>query len=317
MRVSVEPSPAAARSGAIAAATCYLLWGLVPLYWKRLASIDSLELIAHRHLWSLALLGLLMVGKSEGWRSARAALSTVRGATRLGMASLLLTTNWLVYVWGVNTGHIIETSLGYFLVPLVSVLAGRFLLHEHLRRGQWVAVGMAAVGVGLMVFQAGRVPWIALALAGSWSSYSVLRKQSALGAIPGLAVETLLLAPAALGFLLWRHFEGSGALGRVDAATHALILSSGIITAIPLLLFAHAARRIRLSTLGVMQYLAPTLQLSLGVWVYHEPLSRARLQSFVLIWVALVIYSLDNLRSQQAGGPMASPAATQGAPKAS
>ena len=195
---------------------CYLLWGLVPLYWKRLAAIDSLELIAHRHLWSLALLGLLMVGRGEGWRSAIDALSTLRGAARLMLASLLLTTNWLVYVWGVNTGHIVETSLGYFLVPLFSVLAGRFLLHEQLRRVQWIAVGLAAVGVGLMMLQAGRVPWIALALAGSWSSYSVLRKRSALGAIPGLAVETLLLAPAALGFLTdalksARSFPANGA----------------------------------------------------------------------------------------------------------
>jgi chloramphenicol-sensitive protein RarD len=150
-----------------------------------------------------------------------------------------------------------------------------------------------------MMLQAGRVPWIALALAGSWSSYSVLRKRSALGAIPGLAVETLLLAPAALGFLIWRHVDGTGALGRVDAGTHALILSSGVITAIPLLLFAHAAQRIRLSTLGVTQYVAPTLQLTLGVWVYHESLSRTRLYSFVLIWAALAIYSMDNLRAQR------------------
>ena len=144
------------------------------------------------------------------------------------------------------------------------------------------------------------VPWIALALAGSWSGYSVLRKQSALGAIPGLAVETLLLAPAALGFLVWRQVEGTGALGRVDASTHALILSSGVITAIPLLLFAHAAQRIRLSTLGVMQYVAPTLQLTLGVWVYHEPLSQTRLYSFLLIWAALALYSVDNLWAQRA-----------------
>ena len=158
-----------------------------------------------------------------------------------------------------------------------------------------------------MVAQAGRVPWITLALAGSWSGYSVLRKQSALGAIPGLAVETVLLAPAALGFLVWRHVEGSGALSRVDTATHALILSSGVITAIPLLLFAHAAQRIRLSTLGVMQYVAPTLQLTLGVWVYHEPLSRTRLYSFLLIWAALALYSVDNLWAQRAGGTSVSP----------
>lgn len=300
VRGTVETPRAEARSGAMAAAGCYLLWGLVPLYWKRLAAIDPLELIAHRHLWSLLLLGGLLVATGEGWRSALGALSTIRGAARLLVAALLLTTNWLVYVWGVNTGHILETSLGYFLVPLVSVLAGRFLLHEHLRRVQWIAVGLAAVGVGSMVvLQAGRLPWIALALAGSWSSYSVMRKRSALGAVPGLAVETLLLAPAALGFLVWKQAQGTGALGRVDVGTHALLISSGVITAIPLLLFAHAARRIRLSTLGVTQYLAPTLQWAIGVWVYHEPVQRERLFGFALIWVALGIYSVDNLRAVQ------------------
>jgi len=151
----------------------------------------------------------------------------------------------------------------------------------------------------MVVLQAGRLPWIALALAGSWSSYSVMRKRSALGAIPGLAVETLLLAPAALGFLVWKQAQGTGALGRVDVGTHALLISSGVITAIPLLLFAHAARRIRLSTLGVTQYLAPTLQWAIGVWVYHEPVQRERLFGFALIWVALGIYSVDNLRAVQ------------------
>ncbi|MFM7554919.1 MAG: EamA family transporter RarD, partial [Verrucomicrobiota bacterium] len=262
-----------------------------------------LELIAHRHLWSLLLLGGLLVATGEGWSSALGALSTIRGAARLLVAALLLTTNWLVYVWGVNTGHILETSLGYFLVPLISVLAGRFLLGEQLRRVQWIAVGLAAVGVGSMVVvvQGGRVPWIALALAGSWSSYSVMRKRSALGAIPGLAVETLLLAPVALGFLVWKQAQGTGALGRVDLGTHGLLLSSGVITAIPLLLFAHAARRIRLSTLGVTQYLAPTLQWAIGVWVYHEPVERERLFGFAIIWVALGIYSVDNLRAAAAG----------------
>ncbi|MBM3850256.1 MAG: EamA family transporter RarD [Verrucomicrobia bacterium] len=295
----------------MAAAGCYLLWGLVPLYWKQLAAIDPLELIAHRHLWSLLLLGGLLVATGEGWSSALGALSTIRGAARLLVAALLLTTNWLVYVWGVNTGHILETSLGYFLVPLISVLAGRFLLGEQLRRVQWIAVGLAALGVGSMVVvvQGGRVPWIALALAGSWSSYSVMRKRSALGAIPGLAVETLLLAPVALGFLVWKQAQGTGALGRLDVGTHALLVSSGVITAIPLLLFAHAARRIRLSTLGVTQYLAPTLQWAIGVWVYHEPVQRERLFGFALIWVALGIYSVDNLRAAAAGVAAPSPVA--------
>jgi chloramphenicol-sensitive protein RarD len=293
--VSSDP----ARSGVLAAAICYLLWGLVPLYWKRLSAVDAVELIAHRHWWSLALLALLLTRMPEGRREAIRALGSVRSVGRLFIASLLLTTNWLAYVWGVTTGRIVETSLGYFLVPLVSVLAGRFLLHEPLRRIQWIAVATAACGVGLMVTQAGGLPWIALILAGSWSLYSILRKGSPMGPIPGLAVETLLLGPAALAFLGWRHFSGEGALGRIDTVGHLLLLSSGLVTAVPLLFFAYAAPRIRLSTLGILQYIAPSLQFALGVGVYRETLSAARMISFVLIWIALGIYCIDGWVAQR------------------
>ena len=289
------------RSGAIAAAACYLLWGLVPLYWRRLASVDAVELIAHRHLWSLLILGLFLVPMQGARREAVMALRSARSVGRVLLGALLLTTNWLVYVWGVNTGHIIETSLGYFLVPLFSVLAGRVLLHEHLRRAQVIAVGFAAAGVGGMVAMAGGIPWIALALAGSWSAYSVHRKTARVGPVAGLAAESLVLAPVAIGFLAWRHHGGHGALGSLDGAGHALLLSSGMVTALPLLLFAHGARHIRLSTLGVMQYIAPTLQMAIGVVVYHEPVSRGRLACFVVIWTALVIYSIDAWRAQGIG----------------
>lgn len=299
MRSLPETPHGRARSGALAAGICYLLWGLVPLYWKPLSAVDPVELIAHRHLWSLVLLLLLLLGMKDGFAEVKRALGTVRSAGRMLLGALLLTTNWMVYVWGVNSGHIIETSLGYFLVPLFSVLAGRFLLHESLRRVQWMAVGLAAIGVGLMVAQAARVPWIALALAGSWGCYGVLRKRATVGAIPGLAVETLLLSPVAIGFLWWRHTEGTGALGRVDLRTHLLILSSGVVTAVPLLLFAYAAKQIRLSTLGLLQYIAPTVQLILGVWVYRESFASSRLVSFGFIWVALVIYTADNLLAQR------------------
>lgn len=294
---SVAPDPA--RSGVLAAATCYLLWGLVPLYWKRLAGVDAVELIAHRHGWSLVLLALLLTGMPDGRREAFRALGSVRSVGRLFVASLLLTTNWLAYVWGVTTGRIVETSLGYFLVPLVSVLAGRFLLREPLRRVQWFAVGTAAIGVGLMITQAGGLPWIALVLAGSWSLYSILRKGSPMGAIPGLAVETLLLAPAAVGFLVWRHVHGEGAFGRINLVGHLLLISSGLVTAVPLLFFAYAAPRIRLSTLGILQYIAPSLQFALGVGVYGESLTTSRLVSFALIWIALGIYCTDSLVAQR------------------
>lgn len=288
-----------ARWGALSAVGSYLLWGLVPLYWKRLAAVDAIELIAHRHLWSLLLLALMLVPLREAQREAMDALRSWASIRRLVLGGVLLTTNWLVYVWGVNTGHIIETSLGYFLVPLFSVVAGRFVLGEHLRRVQWAAVGVAAVGVAGMVMLVGNLPWIALLLAGSWGSYSVLRKKARIGPIPGLAVETLIIAPVALGYLVWRHRLGLGAMGSLDLPGHLLLLSSGLVTAVPLLLFAHAAPRIRLSTLGLLQYIAPSLQLGIGVAIYHESLKPARLACFALIWLALGLYSTDAWLAQR------------------
>ncbi len=277
---------------------CYFAWGLVPLYWKQLASVHPVELIAHRHVWSLVLvLGLVLAQGKFG--EVRAALGTRRSVGLNFLSATLLTANWLIYVWGVNTGHVIECSLGYFLVPLVNVALGRWVLHEHLRRLQWVAIAGAATGVAVMMWQLGRPPWIALALAGTWGGYGLLRKKSPLGSLTGLTVETLLLAPLAVGFLLWQHHTGAGALGRADALTQILVLSAGVITAIPLLLFAFGARRIRLSTMGLLQYLAPTVQFALGVWVYHEPFSRERLIGFVFIWAGLALYTADNLWAQR------------------
>lgn len=292
-------TPAQTR-GALAASTCYILWGLVPLYWTRLGSVDPVELIAHRHTWSLLfLLGIVAWQKDFG--SVRAALDSPRKVGINLLGATLLTGNWLVYVWGVNTGHVIDCSLGYFLVPLVNVAAARFVLHEQLRRVQWLAIGLAAAGVVLMIVQIGRPPWIALTLAGTWGGYSLLRKKSPLGAVTGLTVETLLLAPLAIGFLLWQHHTGAGALGRAPATIQVLVLSAGVITAIPLLLFAYGAKRIRLSTLGLLQYFAPTGQFFLGIWVYHEAFSRSRMVSFAFIWAGLALYTADNLLAQRRG----------------
>ena len=297
MTPTTPHTPAQAR-GALAAALCYFLWGLVPLYWTQLARINPVELVAHRQVWSLVLL-LGIVATQQSFGTVTAALSTPRSLAINTLSATLLTGNWLVYVWGVNTGHVIETSLGYFLVPLVNVAAGRFVLHEHLRRAQWIAIGLAVSGVALMIVQLGRPPWIALILAGTWGGYSLMRKKSPLAAVTGLTVETLLLAPLAIGFLLWQNHTGEGALGRVGLTTHLLVFSSGVITAIPLLLFAYGARRIRLSTLGLLQYLAPTVQLILGVWIFHEPFSRSRMFSFAFIWAALALYTADNLLAQR------------------
>lgn len=283
--------------GALAAGAGYLAWGLFPVYWKQLGAIDAVELVAHRHLWSLVfLLGVMAVG--PGWGALRAGLGSPAALGWHAASGVLLTLNWLVFVWGVNHGYVLEASLGYFLVPLVNVALGRFLLHEQLRRLQWLAIGCAAAGVALLLLRVGRVPWIALALAATFGAYGLLRKKSPLGPLAGLGLETLLLSPFALGWLVWQHQIGSGALGRVSPAMHLLLLSAGIVTAVPLLLFVYGARRIRFSTLGLLQYLAPTVQFALGVWVYHEAFSADRAAAFGFIWTGLALYTFDNLWNQ-------------------
>ncbi|MFO1446899.1 MAG: EamA family transporter RarD [Opitutaceae bacterium] len=294
---SHDPASSPAR-GVIAAFLCYLAWGLVPLFWKELGSVDALELIAHRHVWSLVFLAGVLTWLG-GWPEAVRALRTPRDLAINAASSLLLTINWLIYVWAVNRGQVIECSLGYFLVPLLNVTLGRLVLHETLRPLQGAAVAAAAIGVGLLVFRLGHVPWIALGLAGSFGFYGLLRKRSPLGPLTGLAVETALLAPLAGGWLLWKAAHGSGALGHSDARVTTLVLSTGVVTAIPLLLFAYGARRLRLTTLGLLQYTAPTCQFLLGWLVYREPFTRDRAWAFVLIWSGLACYTLDAWLTQR------------------
>jgi len=283
--------------GALAAAMCYLAWGLFPLYWKQLSAINPVELIAHRHLSSLVFV-LCVMGLGSGWRKLWKAFRTPTSLAWHGLSGVLLTANWLVFIWGVNNGHVLEASLGYFLVPLVNVGLGRFVLLEKLRRAQWIAIASATAGVGLLILRVGKPPWIALALAVTFGAYGLLRKRSPLGPLVGLGLETLLLAPAALAFLIWREVTGLGALGHVDARTHVLLLSAGVVTAVPLLLFAYGARRIRFTTLGLLQYIAPTAQFVLGTWIYLEPFTRAQASAFAFIWIGLIIYTIDNLLNQ-------------------
>jgi len=290
--MSTESKPQPATGSFFAASASYLLWGLFPLFWRLLAAVDATELIAHRVVWSLLfLLGVVALQQrlSELGRACRE-----RQNLRVhAMSGALLTVNWLVYVWGVNHGHVIECSLGYFLVPLINVALGRWILHERLRKAQLAAIVVAAIGVALMVWRVGRFPWIALTLAVTFGFYGLLRKRSNLGPLLGLTLETLLFVPFAAGYLLWRFAQNSGALGHVDAATTWIILSCGVVTAVPLLLFAKGARGLRMITLGLLQYLAPTCQFLLGWLLYNEPMGEARAGAFLLIWAGLAIYSID------------------------
>jgi len=243
--------------GLFAALGAYLCWGLFPLFWKHLASVDALELIAHRHVWSLVTAAALLVWLG-GWRKISAAFRQPALIGRTLAAGVAITGNWLVFVWGVNAGHVIECSLGYFLSPLANVLLGRFVLGEPLSARQAWALALAAAGVAVFALKVGHVPWIALGIVATWAGYSLLKKKMPLDALPGFALETLLLSPLALAFLLWLAAHGRGALGHADTTVTLLILSSGVVTALPLLMFAEAARHLRLTTLGLLQYLVPT-----------------------------------------------------------
>lgn len=296
--VSRDVSSSTSSQGGFAAAGAYLIWGLAPLFWKPLEDINAVELIAHRIVWSLLLLTIVLAVQGR-LREVPRALATPRALGLGFLRATLLTGNWLLYVWGVNTGHVVEASLGYFLVPLVNVASGYFMLGERLRRAQCIAIGAATIGVVWLMIRAGRPPWIALGLAVTWGGYGLLRKQSPLGAISGLAAEVTLVAPFALAMLLWRAHTGAGALGHVGAGRNVMLLSTGLITAVPLSLFGYGARRIRLSTLGVLQYMTPSVQLALGVLVYHEQLPWGRLAGFCFIWAGLVLYTFDSVQVQR------------------
>lgn len=278
--------------GVLYATLAYIAWGLFPLYFHQLAGVAPLEVVMHRTLWSLVfLLGLLLFLKRWSWL--RPLLGQPRVLAAFALSATLLTLNWLTYVWAVHNQHLLDASLGYFILPLVNVAIGFFVLHERPRRGQWLAVAVASSGVLWLAVQAGHPPWIALMLALTFGAYGLLRKVGALGALEGLTLETLLLAPFALCVLAYLSWQGSSAFVQGDAGTFAWLLFGGPMTAVPLLLFAAGARRITLTTMGVLQYISPSLQFAIGVWLFHEPFEPVRLIGFGLIWVALLIYSVE------------------------
>lgn len=279
-------------TGIVYAALAYVAWGLFPLYFRQVAQVPSLEVVMHRTLWSLVFVfAVLAVRRQWAWMAAVLRQPRVLGA--FALSAVLLSANWLTYVWAVQNHHVVDASLGYFILPLVNVALGFVFLHERPRPGQWLAVAVAASGVLWLTVQAGRLPWIALVLALSFGFYGLLRKVAVLGALEGLALETLVLAPVAAAVLGWWAWQGQGALLQADAPTLGWLLLAGPLTAVPLLLFAAGARLIPLATLGILQYISPSLQFALGVWFFHEPFQPARLAGFVLIWAALCVYTAE------------------------
>ncbi|MBM7807252.1 chloramphenicol-sensitive protein RarD [Geodermatophilus bullaregiensis] len=289
------------RLGTAAGLSAYGLWGVFPLYFPLLEPAGGLEIVAHRVVWSLLFVALLLTVLRR-WSLVRAAVTDLRTMLVLAGASVLIAANWLVFVYGVNSGHVVETSLGYFINPLVSVLLGVVVFAERLRPLQWTAVALAAVAVGVLTVDYGRPPWIALTLAGTFGSYGLLKKLVRVEAAPGLFVETAVAVVPALAVLGVLHASGQGTAGTAGTGHLLLLLSSGIATAVPLLLFAAAARRIPLSTVGLLQYLTPLMQLAIGVFVFSEPMPPARLAGFAIVWAALVVLTVDSLRSARAAG---------------
>jgi chloramphenicol-sensitive protein RarD len=285
----------------------FVMWGGLPVYLKALHAVPPTQIMAHRLVWCCAFVIAALAARRE-LAPLSQALRNPAHRGRLLASGVLISLNWLTYVWAVANDHVVEASLGYFINPLVNVLLGVVLLHERLTRGQWSAVGLAACGVIWLSWQAGAPPWIALVLAFSFGAYGLIRKTVAVEALPGLAAETLLIAPLGIVYLLAAQWHGQGAFGHAGAVTDLLLIAGGPVTALPLVLFAYGARRIRYSTVGLIQYLGPSLQLLLGVFAYHEPFARNQALGFGLIWSALAIYAFDNLRAaSRAARPLADP----------
>ena len=283
-------------SGVVYALAAYVIWGLFPLYFKALEQVPSLQILAHRMAWSLLFVALLLAVLKR-WSWMRLLREQPALLARFTLSAVLLSSNWGIYIWAVNSNHVVDASLGYYINPLVNVALGSVLLHERLRGLQWVALAIAAVGVTIMAIEVGHVPWISLSLALTFGSYALLRKTAPLGALEGLAVETAVLFPLAVAYLFWLSTQGMNAFASADLSTRWLLVAAGPITTIPLLLFAAGARRMSMTLLGVLQYITPTLQLALGVWLYHEPFAAAKMIVFGLVWVGLAVFLLDGLRA--------------------
>ncbi|OLR91214.1 EamA family transporter RarD [Actinokineospora bangkokensis] len=282
------------RKGFLLGVAAYVAWGFFPLYWPLLAPAGPVEILAHRIVWSLVAVAVL-VAVTRRWAQVRAVL---RDRTRLGfiaVGAFTIALNWGMYIYGVNSGQVVETSLGYFINPLVTILLGVLVMGERLRPGQWVGLGVALAAVVELTWDYGRLPWIALTLAFSFGTYGLMKKKAGVGSAEGLALETAVLAPVALVFLVVVHASGGGTFGHAGWVNALLLAGTGVVTAVPLLLFGAAAVRVPMSTMGMLQYFVPIIQFAIGVLVFHEAMPGPRWIGFGLVWLALVVITAESL----------------------
>ncbi len=286
----------------------YLCWGFFPLYWKLLRPMGALEILAHRIIWSTVLM-LVVISVARGWRRIVGIVRRPRTSGLIVLASLAIGVNWGIYIYGVNSDRVVETSLGYFINPLVTVLLGVLVLREQLRKAQWVAIGIGAAAVGVLTVDYGHVPYLALSLAASFGLYGLIKKRVGVRATDGLLVESAVLGIPAILYVAGITARGEESFGHVSLGHTLLVLGSGATTAIPLLFFAGSANRIPLSTIGLLQYLAPVLQLLIGVTVFHEPMPLGRLAGFGLVWLALTLFTWDGIRRARSQARLSTAAA--------
>jgi chloramphenicol-sensitive protein RarD len=283
--------------GLLFGVSAYSLWGAFPLYWPLLEPANPLEIVSHRAVWTLVFC-FFVLAATKALKSTLATLKRPKVAAKLFATSVLISINWLVYIWATNNGHVVEASLGYYINPLIIIGFGVLLLKEKMRPLQWVAVSIASIGVLVLTIDYGRLPWIALTLAVSWGSYGLIKKQLGLGALEGLAIETFISAFFYLAYLIYIGNQGTGQFGNSWGLT-ILLMSAGAVTAIPLLLFNGSTNRLPFTTIGLLQYITPTLQFSVGVWVRHEDMPTARWVGFLIIWIALTTLALDLVKSSR------------------
>ena len=281
--------------GLLFGVSAYTLWGLFPIYWPLLKPANPLEIVSHRAVWTLVFC-FIILALTKTLKSTLSLLKRPKIVAGLFLGSILISINWIIYIYAANTGHVIEASLGYFINPLVVIATGVIVLKEKMRPLQWTAVGIATIGVAVLTIDYGRLPWIALGLALSWGSYGLVKKQLGLGALEGLSIETLLSSGFYLGYLIWLGNSGEGHFTYSLTLT-LLLIGGGAVTAIPLLLFNGSTNRLPLTLVGLLQYITPTIQFCIGFWYYHEDMPAARWAGFLIIWVALMSLALDLLRS--------------------